>query len=180
MNSKRGLAAAVVAASVLVACATTSRDAATSSSNGASSPSTVPVGTSPSERPRPAFADQLAPLIERAMKDNAIPGAVVLVEKGGEGRWVDTFGTSRVGEDQPLHPEDYFRVGSNTKTMTATVVLQLVQEGMVALDDPVVARDGLAAIAEWERANGALTSEEMTAARHRVAAELTPARKRTA
>ena len=33
--------------------------------------------------------------------------------------------------------DDHFRIGSNTKTMTSTVILQLVQEGKLALDDPI-------------------------------------------
>jgi hypothetical protein len=41
-------------------------------------------------------------------------------------------------------------------------------------------RDGLAAVAEWERAHGALTADEMGDARQRVAAELTANRKRSA
>ena len=34
-------------------------------------------------------------------------------------------------------PSDHYRIGSITKTMTATVVWQLVQEGKVSLDDPI-------------------------------------------
>lgn len=44
----------------------------------------------------------------------------------------------------------------------------------------LVVRDGLAAVAEWERINGALTPEEMAAARKRVAHELVTPRKRSA
>lgn len=44
----------------------------------------------------------------------------------------------------------------------------------------LVVRDGLAGVAEWERANGALTDEEMAAARQRVAEELATQRKRSA
>jgi hypothetical protein len=33
--------------------------------------------------------------------------------------------------------DDHFRIGSNTKTMTSTVILQLVQEGKLSLDDPI-------------------------------------------
>lgn len=44
----------------------------------------------------------------------------------------------------------------------------------------LVIRDGLAGVAEWERANGALTDEEMAAARQRVAEELATQRKRSA
>ena len=41
-------------------------------------------------------------------------------------------------------------------------------------------RDGLAAVAEWEQVNGALTMDEMNDAHQRVAAELTATRKRSA
>jgi D-alanyl-D-alanine carboxypeptidase len=34
-------------------------------------------------------------------------------------------------------PNDHFRIGSNTKTFTGTVILQLVDEGRLRLDDPV-------------------------------------------
>jgi D-alanyl-D-alanine carboxypeptidase len=108
---------------VVMACGATTNDATPATATGTSG--------------RPAFADQLQPLIEQKLHDNAIPGAVVLIEKAGEGRWLQTFGTSAVGGKMPVRPDDHFRVGSNTKTMTATVVLQLVQEGKVRLDDPV-------------------------------------------
>jgi D-alanyl-D-alanine carboxypeptidase len=108
---------------VVSACGATTKDA---------TPSTVS-----STSARPAFADRLEPSIEQVMHDNAIPGAVVLIEKAGEGRWLQTFGTAAVGGKASVRPDDHFRVGSNTKTMTATVVLQLVQEGKVQLEDPV-------------------------------------------
>jgi hypothetical protein len=41
-------------------------------------------------------------------------------------------------------------------------------------------RDGLSAVAEWEQANGPLTTDEMDDARRRVAAELPVARRRSA
>jgi hypothetical protein len=42
----------------------------------------------------------------------------------------------------------------------------------------LVVRDGLAAVAEWERANGALTTDEMVRARQRVAEEVATTRRR--
>jgi hypothetical protein len=44
----------------------------------------------------------------------------------------------------------------------------------------LVVRDGLAAVAEWERANGPFTPEEMAAARRRVAEEFAKPRRRSA
>lgn len=38
---------------------------------------------------------------------------------------------------EPVSPDDYFRVGSITKPMTAALALQLVDEGLLELDEPV-------------------------------------------
>ncbi len=67
------------------------------------------------------------------------------------------------------------------------VVTAAAQEGLSvsawmteAARRALVVRDGLAAVAEWERLNGTLTPEEMAAARQRVAHELKTRRKRSA
>ncbi len=39
--------------------------------------------------------------------------------------------------DTPVDVDDYFRIGSITKPMTAAIVLQLVDEGLIELDEPV-------------------------------------------
>ena len=71
------------------------------------------------------------------MEANAIPGAVVLIRSRDQGNWSTAFGTKAIDSDEPIAIDDYFRIGSNTKTMTATVILQLVQEGKLSLDDPL-------------------------------------------
>lgn len=68
-----------------------------------------------------------------------VPGAVVLARSASKGEWTATFGTRSIGGDEPVTMEDHFRIGSNTKTMTAAVVLQLAQDGALDLDDPVSA-----------------------------------------
>ena len=85
--------------------------------------------------PRSSFS-ALASTVRSIMEANAIPGAVVLVRDGREA-WTQAFGTRGVGEDDPVSVFDHFRVGSNTKTMVGTVILQLAEEGSIALDDPV-------------------------------------------
>jgi D-alanyl-D-alanine carboxypeptidase len=79
---------------------------------------------------------QLRPLIRQVMHQNAIPGAVVLV-RTPHARFLEAFGSRVAGRHVPLRADDEFRVGSNTKTMTGTVILQLVQEGRLKLSDPV-------------------------------------------
>jgi D-alanyl-D-alanine carboxypeptidase len=87
--------------------------------------------------PEPVYAMGLRPKLEAMYKDMAVPGAVVLVQSREQGNWSATFGTRRIGSNDPITIDDHYRIGSNTKTMTGTVVLQLVQEGRLGLDDPV-------------------------------------------
>jgi D-alanyl-D-alanine carboxypeptidase len=87
----------------------------------------------------PAYVATLKPQIEELMKDNAIPGAVMFITSPTKGVWLETFGTGTIGQNNPISVNDYFRIGSNTKTMTSTVILQLAQEGKLKLDDPIAA-----------------------------------------
>jgi D-alanyl-D-alanine carboxypeptidase len=82
------------------------------------------------------LASRLRPLIEPLMKEMLVPGAVVLARTPNE-EFFAAFGTRVLGENIPVTTDDHFRIGSNTKTMTGTVVLQLVQEGLISLTDPV-------------------------------------------
>src|SRR4028119_1681900 len=85
----------------------------------------------------PAYASTLQPQIEEQMTNLRVPGALVYVDVPGEGTWSQAFGTGNIEGDTPITPDDHFRIGSNTKTFTGTVVLQLVDEGKLRLDDPV-------------------------------------------
>lgn len=82
--------------------------------------------------------DQAA--IEQTFSETArelrVPGAVMLLRTPG-GDLTRTYGTRSVGGSEPVTPEDHVRIGSVTKTWTATVILQLVQEGRIKLNDAV-------------------------------------------
>jgi D-alanyl-D-alanine carboxypeptidase len=60
----------------------------------------------------------------------------VLAEVDG-GRITVRAGTAKLGSGRPVPANSYIRIGSNTKTFVATVLLQLVAEGRVSLDDTV-------------------------------------------
>jgi D-alanyl-D-alanine carboxypeptidase len=82
-----------------------------------------------------AAPDRLTGLADDLVAAGA-PGVVVRVDDGRrvtelarQARW-----TVR---DHRLRPTDQYRVASNTKTVTATIALQLVAEGVLALEDPV-------------------------------------------
>jgi len=65
-----------------------------------------------------------------------VPGAVVLLRTPG-GEVVLTHGQRGLDDPAPVTADDHIRIGSNTKTMTGTVILQMVEEGALALGDPV-------------------------------------------
>ena len=64
-------------------------------------------------------------------------GAVVGIWIPGEGGYVATRGVSDVRTKQPMRIDDHFRIGSITKTFTATLLLMLADEKRLGLDDPV-------------------------------------------
>ncbi|MET8874993.1 serine hydrolase domain-containing protein [Nocardia sp. NPDC004604] len=131
MGHRMGIAACVAAAGLLIVmgCGT----ATDSGGSSGSTHSTVSGGA----HAEPAYVAGLRSAIATVMKDNVIPGAVVVVRSGKQGDWSEAFGSRSVDAREPMSVGDYFRVGSNTKTMTATVILRLVQEGKLALDDPI-------------------------------------------
>ena len=53
------------------------------------------------------------------------------------GEWVGSAGVRKLGESAKPSTNGRFRIGSNTKTFVATVVLQLVAEGKIGLDASV-------------------------------------------
>jgi D-alanyl-D-alanine carboxypeptidase len=64
------------------------------------------------------------------------PGAMILVRDGDETIRLAS-GLGNLAPDTPMDIDDRARVGGITKSFTATVVLQLVGEGTIALDDTV-------------------------------------------
>jgi CubicO group peptidase (beta-lactamase class C family) len=67
-----------------------------------------------------------------------IPGFSVVVVQGGRTIFVKGYGVERAGEPKPMTARSSSALGSLTKSFTALAVLQLVEQGKVALDDPVV------------------------------------------
>ncbi|WP_241387346.1 serine hydrolase domain-containing protein [Rhodococcus sp. CH91] len=121
------LAASIITVAVLSASACSSDE-----TGSESTPS--PAST---EQPQPEYVADVESTVDQLMQDNAIPGAVVQISSPDRGDWTGTFGTGTIDADDPLSATDHFRIGSNTKTMTVTVILQLVQEGQLSLDDPI-------------------------------------------
>ena len=87
------------------------------------------------ERP-PPYAAWLEPLLLRDLKATRTPGALVHVDDPRRGRWSAALGAADLA-GTPLDIRSHMRIGSVTKTLTATAVLQLVDRGLIGLDQPI-------------------------------------------
>jgi CubicO group peptidase (beta-lactamase class C family) len=81
--------------------------------------------------------EELRPLVEATMTQRGVPGVIVFVSVPNVCEWIARLGVDDVVVGRPMRRDDHVRVGSITKTFTGTVVLQLVDEGLVVLDNPI-------------------------------------------
>jgi len=65
-----------------------------------------------------------------------LPGMVTLVARGADVH-VDAIGTMAFGSDQPMRRDTIFRIASMTKPILALATMMLVEDGALALDEPV-------------------------------------------
>ena len=68
-------------------------------------------------------------------REGRVPGLYAAVCRGGELAWGDGIGVADLDGDRAPGPDDQFLIGSNTKTFIAVMVMQLRDEGRLALDD---------------------------------------------
>ena len=82
------------------------------------------------------FLERLEIETQRLVDDFDIPGAAMGVIFGDES-WTSCFGFTKREDSLPVTENTLFQVGSITKTLTATVVMCLVERGQLDLDVPV-------------------------------------------
>jgi D-alanyl-D-alanine carboxypeptidase len=85
---------------------------------------------------KPIDQSALQTMVDTTARELLIPGAVLLL-RTPQGEFTVTYGTTLLGATNPPHADTHFRIASNTKTMTAAVIMQLAQENKLRLDDPV-------------------------------------------
>jgi D-alanyl-D-alanine carboxypeptidase len=74
--------------------------------------------------------------VDTTAKELLVPGALVLL-RTPQGEVTLSYGTTLLGRTGPPRANTHFRIASNTKTMTAAVIMQLVQENKLSVDDPI-------------------------------------------
>ena len=85
---------------------------------------------------KPIDKSALQTMVDSTAKELMVPGAMVLL-RTPQGDFTVSYGTTLLGANSSPSADTHFRIASNTKTMTAAVIVLLAQEGKLSLDDPV-------------------------------------------
>lgn len=86
--------------------------------------------------PVPAQFQPLHDTVTEAMEKFHVPGVAVGLMLDGQDH-VAAFGVTNVNYPAMVLPETLFQIGSTSKTVTATAVMRLVEDGSIDLDSPV-------------------------------------------
>ena len=90
-----------------------------------------------SEHPAPRTLARLEEHIDTALQKAGIPTAAYAVVRNGEIILARGVGKTEWNRGDPVTPDTLFAIGSLTKSMTATAILQLREQGKIDLDAPV-------------------------------------------
>jgi CubicO group peptidase (beta-lactamase class C family) len=74
--------------------------------------------------------------LARHTTSGAVPGLVALVARGGQVH-VTSAGHKAIGDAAPIGREAIFRIASLTKPITGVAAMLLIEDGAMALSDPV-------------------------------------------
>ena len=66
-----------------------------------------------------------------------VPGLSAAVVQGDQVVWAQGFGAADIEQGVMVRPESVFRIASISKPITAVAVMQLVERGLVSLEDPI-------------------------------------------
>ena len=93
--------------------------------------------TTPTDAGPQLLPDDLRRIAVEIFNQRPLAGLAVGIVRDGRFESFAGLGSADGAAGTPVTPETVFRIGSITKTMTALAVMQLVEEGGIALDDPV-------------------------------------------
>jgi CubicO group peptidase (beta-lactamase class C family) len=79
----------------------------------------------------------LTGLIEKAIKERGVPSISIALVKDSAIVWKAAFGYANVRAQTPATPETIYSTGSTFKSVTATAIMQLAEQGKLSLDHPV-------------------------------------------
>jgi CubicO group peptidase (beta-lactamase class C family) len=94
----------------------------------------------------------IKPAMEELLKQKRAAGVVTLVVRDGRTVHIEAAGMANIEKKKAMTPDTIFWIASMTKSLTATAVMILVDEGKLSLDEP--ASKWLPELAKVKVANG--------------------------
>ena len=79
----------------------------------------------------------LTGVIEKTLAENGVPSMSIALVRGDSIVWKAAFGYANMRTRTPATTETLYSTGSSFKSVTATAVMQLVEQGKMKLDDPI-------------------------------------------
>ena len=96
---------------------------------------TVMTSCNQNQEKKSTFNDEVDALFSEIYSSNNEPGAAVLVMKGDSVIFEKCYGLADMQTKTPITPETNFCIASVSKQFSAVAILQLVEQGLVSLDD---------------------------------------------
>jgi CubicO group peptidase (beta-lactamase class C family) len=96
---------------------------------------TSPARVSNAPQDDPAF-EQLASLVTQKMTEYGVPGVAFGLLRNGQVT-MRGFGVTNIDNPQPLTPNTVFPIASISKTVTATAIMRLAEQGKLDLEAPI-------------------------------------------
>ena len=85
----------------------------------------------------PAGLERIDDFFNHEVATGKIPGAIISIQRHGRPVYFKTFGVRDVATKAPMTPDTIFRLYSMSKPITAVAAMTLVEEGKLALTDPL-------------------------------------------
>jgi beta-lactamase class C len=85
----------------------------------------------------PEYVQRFETQLDLAMRTGEFVGLSVAVVEGGRITFIKSYGETAVGSDDPVTTDTVFRFASVSKSFSAALVGQLVEEGRLSWSDPV-------------------------------------------
>jgi D-alanyl-D-alanine carboxypeptidase len=124
----RTILVAACVALVLAGCSSTTEPTTASTTTATSAPQSSAL--------KPIDPKAFQALVDTTAKKLMVPGAMVLLHTP-QGNFTAAYGTTELGTARPPATNTHFRIASNTKTMTAALIVLLAQDGKLKFSDPV-------------------------------------------
>ena len=81
--------------------------------------------------------ERIGEYFQNEIATGKIPGAIILIQQHGQPVYLQSFGVRDVKSKLPITPDTIFRLFSMTKPITSVAAMLLIDQGKLALGDPI-------------------------------------------